>query len=140
MCSFTSSSLCSFAFLWNILNSLRISGFWNNLLWITCDIFTPLPGTFTPFECTRNQPRVLQKFSSSSHVYVAVSPDVIYRLATSWTVREPNLGGGEFSAHVQTSPGANPALYTMDTGSFPWVKLPERVVDHPHRALTLKKG
>ena len=36
-----------------------------------------------------------------------------------------------FSAPVETGPGAHPASYTMDTGSLPGVKRPERGVDHP---------
>jgi len=36
-----------------------------------------------------------------------------------------------YSAPVQASPGVHPAFYTMDTGSFPEVKQPGRVVDHP---------
>jgi len=36
-----------------------------------------------------------------------------------------------FSAPVQNSPGAHPASYTMGTGSFPWVKRPERGVENP---------
>ena len=36
-----------------------------------------------------------------------------------------------FYASVQTGPGAHPASYTMGTGSFPGVKRPGRVVDHP---------
>jgi hypothetical protein len=39
--------------------------------------------------------------------------------------------GARFSAPVQTGPGAHPASYTRDTGSFPAVKRPERGVDHP---------
>ena len=38
--------------------------------------------------------------------------------------------GGAFSASVQTDPGAQPASYTMGTGSFPRVKWPERGADH----------
>ena len=34
-------------------------------------------------------------------------------------------------APIQTFPGAHPASYTMGTGSFPGVKLPERGVNHP---------
>jgi len=34
--------------------------------------------------------------------------------------------GKRFSAPVQTGLGANPASYTMGTGSFPGVKRPER--------------
>jgi hypothetical protein len=39
--------------------------------------------------------------------------------------------GVRFFAHVQTGPGAHPASCTMGTGSFPGVKRPERVADHP---------
>ena len=39
--------------------------------------------------------------------------------------------GGEFSAPVQTGPGAHPASCTMSTGSFQGVKRPGRGVDHP---------
>jgi hypothetical protein len=46
----------------------------------------------------------------------------------------------KFSASVQTGPGAHPAYYTKDTGSFPRVKRQERGVDHPpHLAPSLKK-
>jgi hypothetical protein len=40
------------------------------------------------------------------------------------TVIKKNPGGGEFFAHVQIGPGANPASCTMGTGSFPGVKCP----------------
>jgi len=50
------------------------------------------------------------------------------------------VGGGEFSATAQTGPGAQPASYTMGTGSFPRVKRPGRGVNHPpHLASRLKK-
>jgi len=39
--------------------------------------------------------------------------------------------GARFSAPVHTGPGAHPASYAMDTGSFPGVKRPEHGVDHP---------
>jgi DNA-binding sugar fermentation-stimulating protein len=39
--------------------------------------------------------------------------------------------GARFSAPVQTDPGANPASYTMGTGSLQGVKRPGRGVDHP---------
>jgi hypothetical protein len=39
--------------------------------------------------------------------------------------------GARFSAHVQTGPGAHPTSCTMDGGSFPGVKRPQRGVDHP---------
>jgi len=38
--------------------------------------------------------------------------------------------GTRFSAPVQTGPGAHPASYTMDTGSFPAVKRLGWGVDH----------
>ena len=46
----------------------------------------------------------------------------------------------DFSARVQTGPGAHPASYTMGTGSFTGVKRPEHGVDHPPQiAPRLKK-
>jgi len=49
-------------------------------------------------------------------------------------------GWGRFSAPVQTSPGAHPASYKMDTGSFRGGKRPGRGVDHPlYLAPRLKK-
>jgi len=43
-----------------------------------------------------------------------------------------NPGGRrDFSAPVQTGPGAHPASYTMGTGSFPGVKRLGRGADHP---------
>ena len=41
------------------------------------------------------------------------------------------VGGARFSAPVQNDPEAHPDSYTMDTGSFPEVKRPERGLDHP---------
>jgi len=44
------------------------------------------------------------------------------------------------SAHVQTGPGAHPASYIKDTGSFPGVKRLGRGVDHPpHLVPRIKK-
>jgi hypothetical protein len=37
----------------------------------------------------------------------------------------------KISAPVQIGPGAHPAFYTTDTGSFPGVKRPGRGIDHP---------
>jgi hypothetical protein len=39
--------------------------------------------------------------------------------------------GARFFAHVQTGPGAHPISCTMGIGSFPGVKRPGRVADHP---------
>jgi len=41
------------------------------------------------------------------------------------------LGGGRFSAPVQTDPWAHPASYTMVIGSFPGVKRRGYGDDHP---------
>ena len=44
------------------------------------------------------------------------------------------------SALVQTGPGAHPASYTINTGSFPRVRRPERGVEqHPYISPGLKK-
>jgi len=39
--------------------------------------------------------------------------------------------GARFSAPIQTSPGPHLSSCTVGTGSFPGVKRPGRVVDHP---------
>jgi len=39
--------------------------------------------------------------------------------------------GARVFVSVQIGPGAHPASYTMDTGSFPGVKRPGRGIDHP---------
>jgi hypothetical protein len=44
---------------------------------------------------------------------------------------ESRLGGGRFSAPVQTGAGAHPAFYTTGIGSFPGVERPGRGVNHP---------
>jgi hypothetical protein len=54
------------------------------------------------------------------------------------------VGGGRFSAPVDTGPGTHPApapaSYTMIPGSFPGVKRPRHRVDHPpHLTPGLKK-
>jgi hypothetical protein len=50
------------------------------------------------------------------------------------------LVGARFSAPVQTGPGADPASYTVGTGSLPGVKRPERGADQPPQpAPRLKK-
>jgi hypothetical protein len=55
--------------------------------------------------------------------------------ATRYGLDRPGIEsrwGSRFSASLHTGPGAHPASYTMDTGSFPGVKRPGRGVDHPH--------
>jgi hypothetical protein len=59
----------------------------------------------------------------------------LVRLATGWTVREFNPGGGEI---FRTRP--DPASCTMGTGSFPWVKRPGRGVDHSPQSSAEAKG
>jgi hypothetical protein len=54
------------------------------------------------------------------------------RLATGWTVRGSNPGGGEIFRTRPNQPWGPPRLlYTMGTGSFPGVKLSGRGTDHP---------
>ena len=60
----------------------------------------------------------------------------VERLATDWTVRGSNPGGGaRFSAPVQTGPGAHPASCTMGTGSFLWLKSGRSLTLTPHPLL-----
>ena len=63
--------------------------------------------------------KISQEPSCVATCYGLDGPGIEYRL------------GLRFSAPVQTGPGAHPASYTMDTGSFPGVKWPWRGVDHP---------
>ena len=60
--------------------------------------------------------------------------DIAVSIATHYGLNGPGIESrweARFSAPVQTCPGAYPASYTMGTGSFPWVKLSGRGVDHP---------
>ena len=55
-------------------------------------------------------------------------------IATRYGLDGPRIEsrwGARFSAPVQAGPGAHPASCTMDTGSFPRVKLPGRGADPP---------
>jgi hypothetical protein len=56
------------------------------------------------------------------------------KYATGYGLDGPGIEprwGRDFFAHVQTGPGAHPASWTMDTGSFPGVKQPGRGAEHP---------
>ena len=61
----------------------------------------------------------------------AATAQSVQRLASGWTVRRSNPGGGEVFRTLQTGPGVHPASYTVGTGSFPGVKRSGRGVDHP---------
>jgi hypothetical protein len=68
--------------------------------------------------------------------------DSVVSIATLYGLDSPGIEpvAARFSTPVQAGPGANPASYTMGTGSFPGVKQPRREVDHPpHLAPKLKK-
>jgi hypothetical protein len=43
---------------------------------------------------------------------------LVWQLATGWMAWESNSGGGEIFPSILTGPGAQPASYTIDTGSF----------------------
>jgi hypothetical protein len=61
------------------------------------------------------------------------SVDIATRYGMDGWGSNPGAGGGgaRFSAPIQNGPGAYPASCTMGTGSFPGVKRPGRVPDHP---------
>ena len=70
--------------------------------------------------------------------------DSVVITATSYKLdgggNEYRGGGARFSQPVQTSPGAHPASYATNTGSFAGVKRPRRGFNHPlHLATRLKK-
>jgi len=76
-----------------------------------------IPATFT------------RTFSTLIKISEAAIAQSVQRLATGWTVRGSNPGGGggtRFSAPVQTGGGVHPASCTMGTGSLPGVKRPGR--------------
>jgi hypothetical protein len=55
----------------------------------------------------------------------------VHPLDTGWTDWSSNAGGGrDFSAPIQTGPGARPDSCTMRTVCFPVVKRLGRGVDH----------
>jgi len=64
-----------------------------------------------------------------------VGRDSSVGIATRYGLDGPGIesrwDGTRFSAPVSTGPGAQPASYTMGTGSFPGLKRPGRGVDHP---------
>ena len=67
-------------------------------------------------------------------VIFAAGRDSAVGIATRCMLEGPGIEsrwGAKFSAPFQTDPGAYPASYTMDTGSFPGVKRPGRGVHHP---------
>jgi len=47
----------------------------------------------------------------------------VQRLANGWKVQGLNPSRGEFSAPIQSGPGAHPAFYTKGTGSLSWGKV-----------------
>jgi len=59
----------------------------------------------------------------------------VWRLATGWTVRGSNPGGGEIFRTCPDRPWAHPASCTMATGSFPGVKSDRGVMLTPHPLL-----
>ena len=57
-----------------------------------------------------------------------------FGIATRYGMDGPEIEsrwGANFSAPLQTGPGAHPASYTMGNRSFPEVKRAEFDVDHP---------
>jgi hypothetical protein len=65
------------------------------------------------------------------HFLSAGIAQLIWRLATDWTVRGSNPGGTRFFAHVHTGPAGLPASCTMGTGSLTGLMRPVRGADHP---------
>jgi hypothetical protein len=84
----------------------------------------------------------LVKYLSSPLYIVGRVAQSVWQLATGWTVRGSNPGGGaRFPAPVQTGPGAHPASCTMGTGSFPGVNSGQGVtpdLSPPSSAVVMK--
>ena len=80
--------------------------------------------------------------SAYSNLFVFVSSNPKCRdsdcLRDLWS-RDSIPVGARFSASVQTGTGAQPASFTMRTGSFPGLKRPGLDVAYPHLEQRLKK-
>jgi hypothetical protein len=50
----------------------------------------------------------------------------------NWMVQGKNHCEAQFSAQIQTSPGAHPSSYKMDTALFPGVKQPWHLPPTPY--------
>ena len=76
-----------------------------------------------------------QNLALYSTIYVQpVGRDSSFGIATRYLLEGSGIEsrwGARFSAPVQTGHGAHPDSCTMDNGSFPGVKRPERGVNHP---------
>jgi hypothetical protein len=92
---------------------------------------------FLVFEGKVSDVRSLQKFLCMLYRYfVGPVAQLVWRLATGWTVRGSSPGmGARFSAPVQTGPGSHPTSCTMRTGSFPGVENGRGVTLTPHPLL-----
>ena len=66
-----------------------------------------------------------------NHNLVGWDISVGQQLATDWTVRGSNHDEANFTAPVETGPGAHPAYYKIRTGSFPRIKRPGRGAEYP---------
>ena len=69
-------------------------------------------------------------FLLCGEVWVGVA-QLVWRLATLWTVRGSNSLGDKFFRTCPDRPVAHRTCYPMGTGSFPGVKRPGRGIDHP---------
>jgi len=104
---------------------------------------------FVEFNWPGIWPPALNRFQVMELCNIGLCPidflgrDISVGIATHYGLDSPGIEsrwGPRFSAPVQIGPGANPASYTVGTGSFPGVKRPGRGVDHPpHLAPSLKK-
>ena len=102
----------------------------------------------TQLQVLTEQDKFLKNSSSSISIYMASGwftwtgiAQSVQRLATGWTVRGSNPGGGEiFRTRPDRPLGPPSLLYNGQRDSFPRVKRPGRGVDHsPHLAPRLKK-
>jgi hypothetical protein len=55
----------------------------------------------------------------------------MWRIATVWTVRGSNSGGGEISASIQNVSGVHTVSYAVGSGSFPGVKRSGHGIKNP---------
>jgi len=117
-------------------------------------VFFPAIDT-TLWRCVARDVTIFSSNSQSNHVAIASSHTSAYSNAFVFVPSQPNGRdsdclrdrssgdsipvGERFPAPVQTGTGAQPASFTIRTGSFPGVKRPGRDVAHPHLEQRLKK-
>jgi len=126
------------------------------LTWIRYGVCVFFPAVDTTlWRCMARDVAIFSSNSQSKYVAIASSHTSAYSNVFVFVPSHPNGRdsnclrvrwsrdsipvGARFSVPVHTGTGAQPASFTIRTGSFPGVKRPGRDVAHPHLEQRLKK-